>query len=136
MWIIISLLVTQKAGKHLTDSLARKIEYPADGFQPVGRTDIMQQITHVIGLDIVFQITPLYQQVIFSQRAFGQLWVGRIREHLSNLTKSDKLRNQSLLGHQASRMKPPQSEGDSQPSGLFATTARSFHLGGRVFRET
>ena len=102
MWIIISLLVTQKAGKHLTDSLARKIEYPADGFQPVGRTDIMQQITHVIGLDIVFQITPLYQQVIFSQKDGGSVWVGRFRGEFQNFTKSDTLRSQTLPGHHES----------------------------------
>ena len=56
-----------KAGKRLTTSLAQKIEYPADAFQTVGRTDVMQRIAHVIALDIVLQITPLYQQVIFNQ---------------------------------------------------------------------
>ena len=75
--------VHPEAGLNLTERLRRRIEYPSDAFQEVGRTDLIQQIAHVIGLDIVLDCgSPLYMQIILSQKDSGILWVGRFRAEL------------------------------------------------------
>ena len=100
-----------EAGLNLTERLRRRIEYPPDAFQEVGRTDIMQQIAHVIGLDIVLDCgSRLYMQVIFSRKDFGILWVGLFRAELQTRTQSDKLRSQTTPGHQASRVRAPNAD--------------------------
>ena len=78
----------------------------------------------MVGLDIGIEAgSPLYLSVIFGQKSYGSMWVGRFRETLKRATGSDKLRAQQPPGHAPSRMRAP----PPSPSGsIFGTSCRSF----------
>ena len=100
-----------QATAELTSRLSSKIAYPASAFQEVGvrsLQDLVKEIAHVVGLDIVIEAgSPLCLSVIFSQKSYGCMWVGRFRDHLKQATGSDKLRAQQTPGHAPSRMRAP-----------------------------